>query len=121
MTQDCLKTANALVVLAHIMLKDSKTKVLITEPIMVHKDVADGDVNSFIRMAAKMDVDDKWKDNAIVCMNDDCICMKGTDNKFYLFNAKVSMMSMTDDSNTMHVWCDYTQDIKKDDFVELGA
>lgn len=121
MTQDCLKTTNALIVLAHIMLKDSKDKVLITEPIMVHKDVTDGDVHGFIKVASKMDVDKDWKDNAIVLMNDDCICMKGTDGKFYLFNAKVSMMSMVNDSNTMHVWCDYKQDIKMEDFIALGA
>ena len=121
MTQDCLKTTNALIVLAHIMLKDTDNKVLITEPIMVHKDVDDGDIHAFMKLAAKIDVNDKWKENAIVAMNEKCVCMKGGDGKFYLFNATISMMSMTDDSNTMHVWCDYTQDIKKDDFVELGA
>lgn len=122
MTKDCLKTTNVLVGLAHIMLKDSSTKVLITEPIMVHKDVEDVNVHGFIKIASKLDVDNKnWKDNTIVCMNEDCVCMKGADGKFYLFNAKVSMMSTVDDSNTMHVLCDYKQDIKMEDFIALGA
>jgi hypothetical protein len=65
---------------------DDKSK-LIAQNLYVHKDVKDDDVISFAKTAIKFPIKN-YAENAIVLMNDNCVCFYQAGN-YYLFNAKV--------------------------------
>ena len=116
MTKECLNTARAIVGFSKMLDKNN----LASHTIMVHKNVDDSDVYNLLAKSFSTKVDNNIKDNAIVLMNDNCLLMKMGD-KFYLFNAKIGAAATSPDSNVVHVWANYSESIKMDDFVELGG
>ena len=116
MTKECLNSTRAVMAFSKMLDKNN----LASHTIMVHKNVDDSDVYNLLAKSFSTKVDDNIKDNSIVLMNDNCILMKMGD-KFYLFNAKIGALATSTDAKTVHVWCNYAESIKMEDFIELGA